>query len=131
LTANESFMNLLTLKAFFGLAAFDLLGLDRNFARLHATVRDSKVASREVPQNITDLVCDAINRVCVWYPKRVLCLQRSAVTTRLLRSLGVSAYMVLGAQKLPFKAHAWVEVDGKAINERTDVKTIYAVWERC
>ena len=39
--------------------------------------------------------------------------------------------MVLGAQKLPFKAHAWVEVGGRAINERSNVQTIYVVWDRC
>jgi hypothetical protein len=37
----------------------------------------------------------------------------------------------LGAQTVPVKAHAWTEVDGKAINERRDVQRIYAVWERC
>ena len=39
--------------------------------------------------------------------------------------------MVLGAQKLPFKAHAWVEVDGRPINERSNVQGTYAVWDRC
>ena len=38
--------------------------------------------------------------------------------------------MILGAQKLPFKAHAWVEVNGRAINERSNIAT-YAIWDRC
>lgn len=118
-------------KAFLGLLAFDVLLLGRNFARLHRIVRGWKVASREVPQDIVDQVCKAMNHACVWYPKRALCLQRSVVMTCMLRSYGVSAQMVLGAQRLPFKAHAWVEVDRQAINERTNVQALYGVWERC
>ena len=34
-------------------------------------------------------------------------------------------------RNLPFKAHAWVEVDGRAVNERSNVQATYAVWDRC
>jgi hypothetical protein len=63
-----------------------------------------------------------VNYACIAYLKGVFCLQRSAVTTCLLPSVGVSAQMVIGAQKAPFKAHAWTEVGGLAINERRDVQ---------
>jgi hypothetical protein len=82
-------------------------------------------------EDTIDRVCTAVNYACVFYPKQALCLQRSFVTTYLLRKHGVSAEMVLGAQKLPFKAHAWVEVDGRAINERSNVQATYAIWDRC
>jgi len=83
------------------------------------------------PTDAVERISKAVNYACVAYPKRVLCLQRSAVTTCLLRSWGVPAQMVMGAQKVPFKAHAWTEVDGRAINERREVQKIYGVWERC
>ncbi len=124
-------MRFLFWKALIGLMAFDSLLLVRNFATLHRIVRNWKLSSRKVPREVAERVCDAVNHACSWYPKRALCLQRSAVTTCLLRSCGVPAQMVIGAQKLPFKAHAWVEVDGRAVNERTDVQAIYGVWERC
>jgi hypothetical protein len=124
-------MRLLTIRAFCRLAAFDFRQLNRNFASLCESVRSSKVADRTVPTDITASICDAVNHACVWYPKRVRCLQRSVVTTRMLRSYGVPACMVVGAQKLPFKAHAWVEINGMAVNERADVQVIYSVWERC
>jgi Transglutaminase-like superfamily len=124
-------MRFLFWKALTGLMAFDLLLLVGNFATLHRIVRNRRVSRRRSPLGTTDRVCDAVNLACSWYPKRALCLQRSAVTTFLLRSCGVPAQMVIGAQKLPFKAHAWVEVDGLAVNERTDVQAIYGVWERC
>jgi hypothetical protein len=98
---------------------------------LHRIVRSWNVSGEKAPPEVTDRVCNAVNHACVWYPKRALCLQRSAVTTCLLRNCGVSAQMVMGAQKLPFKAHAWVEVGGRPVNERTDVQSIFGIWERC
>lgn len=122
---------LLVLKALVGLLAFDLLGLGRNFARMHRFLRRWKANRRTASENMVNQVCGAINHACFWYPKRVLCIQRSAVTTCLLRHYGVPATMVMGAQNLPFKAHAWTEVNGQAINERKDAQRIYSVLERC
>jgi len=118
-------------RALIGLLAFDLLGFGRNFARMHRFVSDWRVSTTEVSGKTVDDVCCALNYACTWYPKRVLCLQRSAVTTCLLRSCGVRASMVMGAQILPFKAHAWTEVDGHVINERRPIGKIYKVLERC
>lgn len=121
----------LFLKALLGLLLFDVLGFARNFAGMHRFIRNRKVSTAAPHAKAINDVCTAVNYACAWYPKRVLCLQRSAVTTYLLRHCGVPASMVMGAQLLPFKAHAWTEVDGQAINERREVQTIYTVWERC
>lgn len=125
-------MRFLFWKAFLGLLAFDALLLGRNFARLHRIVRRWPVAKENEPVETVDRVAEAVNRALMWYPKHVLCLQRSAVTTCVLRNQGVHAQMVLGAQKFPFKAHAWVEVNGKVVNERNShLLSAYGVWERC
>src|SRR5882762_8628978 len=108
-------MRFLTWKALLSLLAFDLLGFGRNFAKMHKFVSSRKVAQRQASTNAVDRVCEAVNNACVWYPKRVLCLQRSAVITCILRFYGVPAQMVMGAQKVPFKAHSWTEVNGRAI----------------
>jgi len=124
-------MRLLVWKALFALLVYDMLGLGRNFGRMHKLVINWRVSKRKPPQDTVEQVSRAVNYACIWYPKSVLCLQRSAVTTCLLRSYGVHAQMVMGAQKVPFKAHAWSEVNGRAINEPRDVQKIYGVWERC
>jgi hypothetical protein len=124
-------MRFLALKALLSLLIFDARGLGRDFASMYKVVSQWPVAQRRTDSPAVQLVCDAVNNACVWYPRRVLCLQRSAVTTCLLRHCGVSAKMVMGVQDLPFKAHAWTEVNGRAINERRDVEKIYAVIERC
>ncbi len=122
---------ILFFRALCGLLAYDILNSFCPFRTLHAMVKSWKVSNRSTTQNDVNRVSRAVNYACAWYPKQALCLQRSFVTTYLLRKAGVSAQVVLGAQKLPFKAHAWVEVNGQAINERSDVQSAYAVWERC
>ena len=124
-------MRFLFWKTLLGLLLFDSLFLGRHFASLHRIVSTWRLRGKEPAPGIAEEVCNVMNQVCIWYPKRVLCLQRSAVTTCLLRSCGIPAQMVLGAQKLPFKAHAWVEVNGQALNEMSDVQSIYGVWDRC
>ncbi|HXU16845.1 MAG TPA: lasso peptide biosynthesis B2 protein [Terriglobales bacterium] len=114
-----------------GLFAFDLLGIGRNFSKAHRFLRRGITAERTYPEEVIAGVCQAVNLASIWYPKQVRCLQRSMVTTTLLRRYGVPAHMAVGAQNVPFKAHAWTEVNGKAINERNDVQKIYSVWERC
>lgn len=131
LTAQREVMSLLFWKALVGLLAFDAFGFEHNFSRMHRFVKNCRVSTKKVTGATMDRVCGAVNYACYWYPKRVLCLQRSAVTTCLLRSCGVPASMVMGAQILPFKAHAWTEVNGRAINERRDVQKFYQTWERC
>jgi hypothetical protein len=122
---------ILFFQALFLLLAYDILCALCRFQTIYSMVRGWKVNRKTDAQGMIDKVCKAVNYACVWYPKQALCMQRSFVTAYLLRKHGVTAQMVLGAQKLPFKAHAWVEVDGQAINERSNVQATYAVWDRC
>jgi hypothetical protein len=68
---------------------------------------------------------------CVFYFKRVLCLQRSAATTVLLRRHGWNAEMVIGVQLMPFQSHAWVEVQSRVVNDKPYVTEIFQVLDRC
>lgn len=122
---------MLFLRAIFGLLAYDILSTVCRFEIILSTVKGWKTAA--VPANAEAIqhVCKAVNYACIWYPKQVLCLQRSFVTTYLLRQFGIQGRMVLGAQKLPFKAHAWVEVEGRPVNDKSNVHTTYAVWDQC
>jgi transglutaminase superfamily protein len=122
---------MLFFRALLTLFAYDVLSTFCRFETIYSMVKNWKLVSAPFSQDTINRVCIAVNYACAWYPKQALCLQRSFVTTYLLRKQGVPAHMVLGAQKLPFKAHAWVEVDGQAINERSNVQATYAVWDRC
>jgi len=123
---------MLFMQALFALFAYDVICACCRFETIHTVVRQWKIAHKNRPaQDALDRVCRAVNYACIWYPKQALCFQRSFVTIYLLRKQGIDACMVLGAQKIPFRAHAWVEVNGSAVNERSDVQATYSVWERC
>jgi hypothetical protein len=76
-------------------------------------------------------LCHAMDFASIFYFKTVLCLQRSAATTLLLRRHGWDAHMVIGAQLIPFKSHAWVEINGVVVNDRPYMLEIYQVLDRC
>ena len=124
-------MSFLVLQAYLKLIHFELYLTRGNFAAIHREVRNYRVANDgHVPSSI-DLICSAVDMACVWYWKEVLCLQRSAVTTCLLRRYGIPAQLVIGAQQIPLKAHAWVEVDGNVVNDKPYTREIYATLDRC
>ena len=124
-------MSFLVLKAYLKLARFDLYLARGSFAVLYDKVREYPVAKTTPAADAVECICSAVDMACIWYWKEALCLQRSAATSCLLRSHGISAQMVIGAQRLPFKAHAWVEVNGLVINDKPYVPEMYAVVDRC
>jgi len=121
----------LYLRAIWQILAFEYYVVRKDFASLYWKVRDYPRSSVRPSLNLTDQICKAVDVVCIWHLKQVLCLQRSAATTCLLKRYGVSAQMVIGAQQTPFKAHAWVEVGGRVVNDKPYMTEIYAVLDRC
>jgi len=122
---------------FLSIRAFTLLfSLERslrsgNFAAIHERVRRTPVRQATATPHAVESVCEAVDLICLWYWKQVLCLQRSAATVILLREQGIAAELVIGAQHMPFRAHAWVEVDGEVVNDRSYTRELYSVLDRC
>jgi hypothetical protein len=102
-----------------------------NFAALYGRVRTCPVSERLERPDVSEKVCAAVDMACIWYWKRVLCLQRSVATACLLKRRGVPALMMIGAQQMPFRSHAWVEVDGRVVNDKPYMREMYAVLDRC
>ena len=124
-------MRALGLKAYWKLISMDRCLRCGDFAAVHEKVRGFPIRSGRPSPDTVGRVLSALDMACIWYWKQVLCLQRSAATACLLREYGVRAEMVIGAQHLPFKAHAWVEVDGQVVNDKPYIPEIYAVLDRC
>jgi hypothetical protein len=124
-------MSFLVLKAYLKLIHFDLYLARGNFAALHNKVRKYPVGNRAPAPDAVERICSAIDMACIWYWKEALCLQRSAATACLLKKYGVSAQMVIGAQQIPFKAHAWVEVGGCVVNDKPYTAEMYSVLDQC
>ena len=121
----------LALKAFTELLRINPLLARGDFPAIHKLVRSCPVATNRRSGPRADQLAAAVDRACIWFWKEVSCLHRAAATVCLLRKHGVAAELVIGAQAIPFKAHAWVEVGGQAINDKPDISQIYPVLERC
>ena len=124
-------MTLLVLRAYLKLIYFDFYLARGNFSALYNRVRTYPIGAHAAGPDAVDRVCLAVDIACIWYWKEALCLQRSAATSCLLKSHGIAAQMVIGAQQVPFKAHAWVEVDGRVVNDKPYIPEMYAVLDRC
>lgn len=124
-------MSFLVLKAYLKLIHFDLYLALGNFAALYNKVRRYPIAKKSLTPDAVDRICRAVDMACIWYWKEARCLQRSAATTCLLKRYGVPAQMVIGAQHMPFRSHAWVEVYGRVVNDKPYVTEVYAVLDKC
>ena len=114
------------------LTSVDALLKFGGFSTLHELVKRWEL--RRSGSDAAEMIaggCATVEKACVWHPKQKLCLQKSAVATCLLRSLGVPAEMVIGVHKMPFYGHSWVEVDGTVVNDHKNVQTFFQVISRC
>ena len=103
----------------------------RGFGNLHEWVRRQRVQPDSSRASLSaEELCHAADLACVFYFKQVLCLQRSAATALLLKRHGYDAKLTIGAQVLPFKSHAWVEIGENVMNDKPYVPEIYMVLER-
>jgi hypothetical protein len=121
----------IVLYAYLKLIYFDLYLACGNFSALYHKVRTYPTAKQTRSGTTVEQICTAVDMACIWYWKQVLCLQLSAATACLLKANGVPAQLVVGAQQMPFKAHAWVEVDGHVVNDKPYVREIYTVLDQC
>ena len=121
----------IVVQAYLRLILFDLFWGRRDFGKLYEEVRSYPCRKAIRNDETITLVCSAVDAACLWYWKEVLCLQYAVVTTHLLRANGVRAELVVGVQQVPFKAHAWVEVEGRVVSDKPYVKEIYTVLDRC
>ena len=104
----------LVLQALFALIRYDVVHtlLERPVLRLPAP-RLPPLADSALERSI----CDAVLTATCFYWKPVLCLQHAVCVVRLLRARGVRAHLVIGYRAVPFFSHAWVEVDGRVVND--------------
>jgi hypothetical protein len=124
-------MRFLVLQAYAKLIEFDVYLARGNFAAMYEKVRRFPLKKRAPAPGAIERICSAMDMACIWYWKEALCLQRSASTACLLKKYGLPAQLVIGAQQMPFKAHAWVEVEGQVVNDKPYMPEIYGVLDRC
>jgi hypothetical protein len=120
---------LLVVRAWMALLIFDVVRL-AGFGRIHRLV-DRCPVRRSVKGTLSlEEIVWAVDEACVWYVKACACLQRSVVSTWMLRRRGFYASLVIGYRPIPFESHAWVEVGGVIVNDRPQYQKAFRVLER-
>lgn len=117
----------LTAWALWEMAYHDLAIRILGFGKVRNKMAKQRTASRSPAADTTAQICEAVNLAACFYVKPVRCLQKSMVTTRLLRRSGVDAKVVIGVRQAPFFSHAWVEVNARVVNDSPAYKEQLAV----
>lgn len=124
-------MNHLAWHAFVELWKYDIFESKRGFAEIHGFVAQYPRVHRIPEAGDLQRIVEAVDWAAIWYWKRVMCLQRSVVQTVIMRRHGIPAELVIGARRMPFRSHAWVEVQGVVVNDKERVQQEFSVLERC
>jgi len=122
---------LLFLQAYVQLLLVEPYLRKRDFKGLYERVHRCGMRSAAEEPSCVTKICEAMDLACIWYWRHALCLQRSAALTCLLRRHSIAADLVIGAQQMPFRSHAWVEVNGVVVNDKPYVSEVFAVLDRC
>jgi hypothetical protein len=121
---------LFLLRVLVELIRYDVVNAVGGFRSVHTSVKTTPVSPSAGGDGIVRRICDAVTLASCFYWKPVLCLPRAVVTTRLLRKFGVQAQMVIGYRPSPFFSHAWVEVNGRIVNDSPAYQQKLLVLER-
>jgi len=119
----------ITLEAYGELLSLEYPVHRKDFAAIYDRVRRTSLCRRTTLE--ASQIIHAVDLAAAFYFRKILCLQRSAATVRLLKRHGFPAQLVIGVQQLPFAAHAWVELDGVVVNDKSYMPQMYSVLERC
>lgn len=106
-------------------AAARLLGFRRAFM---LTRKLSPPSSSGADAAVVEQTAHRVALAAAFYPRRALCLEQSLALCILLQRRGIAAQVKLGVQARPFHAHAWVDVDGRAVNERAELVLRFATF---
>ncbi|WP_369900970.1 lasso peptide biosynthesis B2 protein [Bacillus manliponensis] len=94
-------------------------------------MKEKKSKNARNIENIEELymMCEIIQRACTkhFLKDRALCLHQSLVVYYILSKSGYKVDMCIGASKVNFTAHAWVEFQEQVINDTQDVREAHNI----
>ena len=120
----------LAVRAIWELCRYDLVAATSGFRGVYRKLQGLVCGSRSSHSGLEIAILRTVAAVSSFYWKPVLCLQRSVVTARLLRQYGIEAQVVIGCRAVPFASHAWVEVNGRVVNDSSGYQQKLRVLER-
>jgi hypothetical protein len=108
---------LLVAQAFWELLRYDLVYAVFGFRGVHRSLSRKRVNKWRHRNDFEAMSRRAMSYATSFYWKQVLCLQRSVAVARVLRCHGLNARVAIGYRPLPFLSHAWVEIEGRVVND--------------
>lgn len=113
------------LTAYLAIATADLIIRLGGFRALHQAVRNWPVSSYKAAGRLApEQILSAVDKASAFYRRKARCLQRSCSAVWLLRAAGMPARLIIGCRKLPFLAHAWVEIDNQVVGDSPLIKNL-------
>ena len=97
-------------------AALHLLGFARTW-RWISVRAEARPPATAADAHIVAQADYAVAMAAALYPGHAACLERSLMLYWWLRHAGVPVHFRMGVQLYPFLAHAWVEHEGRVIND--------------
>jgi PqqD family protein of HPr-rel-A system len=123
-------MALASLSAFMELLRYDVEMALFGFGRIRASLEKAPTRACTEPGQAEQRVLAAVSWACDLYWKPARCLQRSVVLARRLRRCGIPARLVIGYRAVPFFSHAWVEVNGRVVNDLPSYSLCLSILDR-
>jgi hypothetical protein len=108
---------------------YELVYPIRGFRGVHRGLR-RRIRSRHLDLAAALRISKAYELVSSFYWKPILCLERSVIVARVMHAYGIPAAVIIGYRFVPFTSHAWVEVDGKVVNDSAGFAEKMTVLER-
>jgi hypothetical protein len=106
----------LVFSALYELARYDVISVLRGSATIRR-LNPQPITPEPTNHEVVRTICNAASLAECLYWKPVLCLQQSVCLVRLLRKHHVVARLVIGYRPVPFFSHAWVEANGRVVND--------------
>jgi hypothetical protein len=124
-------LRLNTFAVFLYLTLFQFVSALGGFrARRRAIKQWPVTKAKKVDQKALNNLCVTVVKACTWFPKLSKCLQQSTAATCFLRQCGFPAEMAIGIRRMPFSSHAWVEVNGKVVNDHRNAQAYFKIVDR-
>jgi hypothetical protein len=124
-------MKLLVTESWLTLLVVDLTLRLRGFKTLHRLLQKRELGQVRKRNLSSEALSHAMDLACAFYFRQVSSLERSAAAALLLRRHGWQADLILGVQIFPYESYAWVEIDGRIVNDHPNLLESYQVLERC
>jgi hypothetical protein len=124
------FRLLLAAQVIWELLRYDLLAATSGFRGVHSRSGRRVTRRRTSGSDLESIVPRVVGAASSFYWKPILCLQRAVVTVRVLRKHGIDADVVIGCRSAPFVGHAWVEVNGRIVNDSPGYQQKLCVLDR-